>query len=104
MPAKIGPKRDRALARTGCYFDGGAAVCGVNAFSICGERGILFRLTRLRVQRSDSASRPRRYGRKATKLTIVPQGKCEWRRSARNEGHSVALSRVRVSERCALKF
>jgi hypothetical protein len=39
MPAKIGPKRDGALARTGCYFDGGAAMCGVNAFSICGESG-----------------------------------------------------------------
>ena len=29
MPAKIGPKRDRALARAGCYFDGSAATCGV---------------------------------------------------------------------------
>jgi hypothetical protein len=38
MPAEIGPKRDRALAQAGCYFDGGAAMCGVNAFSICRER------------------------------------------------------------------
>jgi hypothetical protein len=29
MPAKVGPKRDRALARAGCYFDGSAATCGV---------------------------------------------------------------------------
>lgn len=27
MPAEIGPKRDRSLARTGCYFDGDAAAC-----------------------------------------------------------------------------
>jgi hypothetical protein len=26
MPAKVGPKRDRALARAGCYFDSSAAV------------------------------------------------------------------------------
>jgi len=29
MPAKVGPKRDRALARAGCYFDSSAATCGV---------------------------------------------------------------------------
>jgi hypothetical protein len=28
MPAKIGPKRVRALARAGCYFDSSAATCG----------------------------------------------------------------------------
>jgi hypothetical protein len=55
MRAEIGPKRDRALAWAGCYFDGGATVCGVNAFAICEERGILFCSTRLRVQGSDSA-------------------------------------------------
>lgn len=51
MPAKIGPKRDRALARTGCYFDGGAATCGVNAFSICGESGDCVVQVRLRCSR-----------------------------------------------------
>jgi hypothetical protein len=40
MPAKIGLKRDRALAWTGCQFDGGGTMCGVNAFVICGERDI----------------------------------------------------------------
>jgi hypothetical protein len=45
MRAEIRPKRDRALARAGCYFDGGATVCGVNAFLICEERGICFRST-----------------------------------------------------------
>jgi hypothetical protein len=29
MPAKIGPKRVRALARAGCYFDSSAATCDV---------------------------------------------------------------------------
>jgi hypothetical protein len=42
MPAEIGLKRDRALARTGCQFDGDAAMYGANAFAICGERGICF--------------------------------------------------------------
>jgi hypothetical protein len=28
MPAKVGPKRVRALARAGCYFDSSAATCG----------------------------------------------------------------------------
>src|SRR5213079_2233869 len=28
MPAKVGPKRVRALARAGCYFDSSAARCG----------------------------------------------------------------------------
>jgi hypothetical protein len=42
MPAKIGLKRDRALARTGCQFDGDAAMYGANAFAICGEHGICF--------------------------------------------------------------
>ena len=104
MRAEIRPKRDRALARAGCYFDGGATVCGVNAFAICEERGNLFRSTRLRVQSSDSASRPRHYGRKAMKPSIAPQAKYGLRRSARNERHVVALSRVRLSARCALKF
>ena len=96
MRAEIRPKRDRALARAGCYFDGGATVYGVNAFAICEERGNLFRSTRLRVQSSDSASRPRHYGRKAMKPSIAPQAKYGLRRSARNERHIVALSRVRV--------
>jgi hypothetical protein len=42
MPAKIGLKRDRALARTGCQFDGDATMYGANAFAICGEHGIVF--------------------------------------------------------------
>jgi hypothetical protein len=99
MRAEIRPKRDRALARAGCYFDGGATVYGVNAFAICEERGNLFRSTRLCVQSSDSTSRPRHYGRKAMKPSIAPQAKYGLRRSARNERHIVALSRVRVSER-----
>src|SRR5436305_5927584 len=28
MPAKVGPKRVRALAQAGCYFDSSAATCG----------------------------------------------------------------------------
>ena len=40
MPAKVGPKRDRALARAGCYFDGSAATCGArDECSICEESG-----------------------------------------------------------------
>jgi len=50
MPAEIGLKRDRALARTGCQFDGDATMCGANAFAICGERGICFCSTWLRVR------------------------------------------------------
>jgi hypothetical protein len=96
MRAEIRPKRDRALARAGCYFDGGATVCGVNAFAICEERGNLFRSTRLRVQSSDFASRPRHYGRKAMKPFIAPQAKYGLRRSARNERHIVALSGSRI--------
>jgi hypothetical protein len=33
MPAKVGPKRVRALAQAGCYFDGTAARCGENCSS-----------------------------------------------------------------------
>ena len=104
MRAEIGPKRDRALARAGCYFDGDATACGVNAFAICEERGILFigRDCARRVQ--TSALRPRHYGRKTTNPSVVLQGKYGLCRSARNEGHSVALSRVRVSAPCALTF
>jgi hypothetical protein len=40
MPAKIGLKRDYALARAGCEFDDGATMCGANAFLICEERDI----------------------------------------------------------------
>ena len=96
MPAKVGPKRVHALARAGCYFGGGATVCGVNAFAICEERGILFigRDCARRVQ--TSALRPRHYGRKTTNPSVVLQGKYGLCRSARNEGHSVALSRVRA--------
>jgi hypothetical protein len=39
MPAKIGPKRDRALARTGCYFDGSATRCGAEVFGLRRESG-----------------------------------------------------------------
>jgi hypothetical protein len=38
MPAKIGPKRDRALARAGCYFDSSAATCGVRCVLDLRER------------------------------------------------------------------
>ena len=92
MPAKVGPKRDRALTRAGCYFDGTAATRGANAFSICGERGICFRSTRLCAQEPNSASYPRRCERKATKPSIAPHGKYGLHRSARNEIQSVALS------------
>jgi len=34
MPAKVGPKRVRALARAGCYFDGSAAVRGAELFDL----------------------------------------------------------------------
>ena len=62
MPAKIGPKRDRALARAGCYFDGGAATCGANVFSICGERGICVRAIMI-VRRVANAQMPRALSR-----------------------------------------
>jgi hypothetical protein len=39
MPAKVGPKRDRALARAGCYFDGSAATCGAGCVLDLRERG-----------------------------------------------------------------
>jgi hypothetical protein len=38
MPAKVGPKRVRALAQAGCYFDGSAAGCGVELFDLRRER------------------------------------------------------------------
>jgi hypothetical protein len=34
MPAKVGLKRDRALARAGCYFDGTAATHGAELFDL----------------------------------------------------------------------
>jgi len=34
MPAKVGPKRDRALAQAGCYFDSSAARCGTELFDL----------------------------------------------------------------------
>jgi hypothetical protein len=34
MPAKVGPKRDRALTRAGCYFDGTAATRGAELFDL----------------------------------------------------------------------
>jgi hypothetical protein len=34
MPAEIGPKRDRALARAGCYFDSSTTVCGAEVFAL----------------------------------------------------------------------
>jgi hypothetical protein len=39
MPAKIGPKRDRALARAGCYFDSSATTCGAEVFGLRRESG-----------------------------------------------------------------
>ena len=38
MPAKVGPKRDRALTRAGCYFDGTAATRGAELFDLRRER------------------------------------------------------------------
>jgi hypothetical protein len=38
MPAEIGPKRDCALARAGCYFDGSLTMCGTEVFALRSER------------------------------------------------------------------
>jgi hypothetical protein len=38
MPAKVGPKRVRALARAGCYFDSSAAGCDAELFDLRRER------------------------------------------------------------------
>jgi hypothetical protein len=38
MPAKVGPKRVRALARAGCYFDSSAATCGAGCVLDLQER------------------------------------------------------------------
>ena len=38
MPAEIGPKRDCALARAGCYFDGSLTMCGAEVFALRRER------------------------------------------------------------------
>ena len=43
MPAEIRPKRDRALARAGCYFDSSTTVCGAEVFALRRERDAAYR-------------------------------------------------------------
>ena len=71
VAAEIGLKRDHALAWTGCYFDGGATMCGANASAICGERGFSLRSTWPCALDLDLAPHSRRYARKAVKRSIV---------------------------------
>jgi hypothetical protein len=44
MPAEIGPKRDCALARAGCYFDSSTTVCGAEVFALRRESDAAYRL------------------------------------------------------------
>jgi len=92
MPAKVGPKRVRALARAGCYFDSSAATCGAGCVLDRGESGESVRPMKVVTLRPILVIASQRVGAKrrpmtgSTKLSIVRQVETWMLRFARNDG------------------
>ncbi len=56
MPAEIGPKRDCALARAGCYFDSSTTVCGAEVFALRRESDAADRFDHRRLRNIEGAA------------------------------------------------
>jgi hypothetical protein len=80
MPAKVGPKRVRALARAGCYFDSSAARCGVRCVRDLRESGDCVHASEIVDGRVPACARARNIVRGAR---IARVSKDEWHQRGR---------------------